>query len=77
MPLPGVIRATSKKVPVKPNKIPIFLVFGKPVICDVLGPVPGVDVMGKRSQGLLNVGESPFALGPLAGALLPSLSSPR
>jgi hypothetical protein len=23
---------------------------------DVLGPVPGVDVMAKRPQGLLNVG---------------------
>jgi hypothetical protein len=31
-------------------------IFGKPVICDVLGPVPGVGVVARRSHGLLNMG---------------------
>jgi hypothetical protein len=33
-----------------------WCLWQKKVYLDVLGPVPGVDVMAKRPQGLLNVG---------------------
>jgi hypothetical protein len=44
-------------------------------IGDVLGPVPGVDVMAKRFQGLLNVGTLSCGLLAVSGVICGSGSS--